>query len=61
MVGCYLAPHATYTLERVIAAINHRNRVTEILLKGNFNVDLESPDRNKHNKAIKSDMAMEGP
>ena len=52
MVGCYLAPHDTSTLENIVAAIGYRTRGAEILINGDFNNDLESTEGEKRDKAI---------
>ena len=60
MVGCYIAPRESSTLENVVAAIGHRPIGVDLPIAGNFNADLESPDGNKHDKTIASVMATEG-
>ena len=54
MVGCYLVPRDAFTLERVVAVIDHQPRGTELLVAVHFNTDLEYPDENKHDKVIAS-------
>ena len=58
--SCYLVPHDTSTLERVIAEISHRPRGANLFITGNFSTYLELPDGNKLYKEIAAAMAMEG-
>ena len=60
MVGCCLMPRDASTLESISVAIGHRTRGSEILVASNFNIDLESPDGNKCNKAIVEAIAIDG-
>ena len=43
IVGVYLAPNDTATMERVIEAIRSQPRGAELLVAGDFNVDLATP------------------
>ena len=52
MVGCYLAPHDTSTLENIVAAIGYRTRGAEILINGDFNNDLDTGTQSVRDKAI---------
>ena len=58
--GLLLAPRNASTLESVVMAIVHMPRGAEILIAENLNTDLESPYRNKRDKAITEVMTMEG-
>ena len=44
IVGVYLAPEDTTTMERVRETIKSRPRGAELLVAGDFNVDLASPE-----------------
>ena len=56
MLGCYLPPHSASALESITAEIGHMPRGAEILIDGDFNTNLESPDGNKSNKVITESM-----
>ena len=43
IVGVYLAPYDTETMERVTGAIRSRPRGAELLVAGDFNADLATP------------------
>ena len=59
VVDCYLTQHDVSTLERVVAAIVHQPRGTDLLVASDLNADLESLDGNKRDESISSAMAME--
>ena len=48
IVGVYLAPDNTETMESDIKAIRSRPRGAELLVAGDFNVDLTSPEGDPH-------------
>ena len=52
VVGCYLVPHKTSTLERVVAAICQQPQGAELLISGDFNADLSVPDGHDWYKKI---------
>ena len=60
VVGYYLAPRGTSTLESVVTEIVHRPRGAELLIAGDFNIDLEFMDVNERNYEIASVMVTEG-
>ena len=60
VVGCYLAPCNTSTLESVIAVIGHRTRGMDLLVDVNFIEELESMDGNECEKEIVADMVTDG-
>ena len=60
VVVCYLVMRDALSLESVVVAIVRRPRGTELLFAFNFSTDLESPDKNKRDKAISSMMPTEG-
>ena len=44
IVGCYLSPDDTLTIESVVATLKERPRVAELLVAGDFNVNLLEPE-----------------
>ena len=44
IVGCYLAPADTSTIESVVAALKERPRGAELLVVGDFNANLAEPE-----------------
>ena len=44
IVGCYLAPNITSTVESVVTALKERPRGARFLVAGDFNVNLEDPE-----------------
>ena len=59
-MGVYLAPDDTDTMERVIKAIRSRPRGAELLVAGDFNVDLETPEGDRRVEYIATTLATEG-
>ena len=51
-MGCYIIPDDTLTIEDVVAAISKRPRKAELLVAGNFNVDLAEPEGNARDEKI---------
>ena len=60
MVGCYLAPDNTSTIESVVSALKERPRGTEILMEGEFNFNLVEPEGDWRGEDIAAAMATEG-
>ena len=44
IVGCYLDPDDTSTIENVVAALKDRPRGAKLLVVGDFNVNLAEPE-----------------
>ena len=44
IVGCYLAPDDTSTIDIVLAALKERPQGDKLLLAGDLNVNLEEPE-----------------
>ena len=59
IVGVYLAPDDTETMERVIEAIRSRPRGAELLVAGDFNVDLVTPEGGRRAEDIATTLATE--
>ena len=51
-MGVYLAPEDTSTMERVSKAIRSKPRGAELLVAGDFNVDLTSPEGDRRAEDI---------
>ena len=47
IIGCYLAPDNTFSIEHVIAALKDRPKGTALLVAGDFNTELENPDNDQ--------------
>ena len=60
IVGCYLAPNYTLTMERVVEALQSRPRGAELLVAGDFNVDLATPEGDRRAEDIATTLATEG-
>ena len=59
IVGCYLAPNDTSTIESVVAAIKECLRGAELLLAGGFNFNLAEPEGDRRGDDIVADMVTE--
>ena len=46
IIGCYLAPDYTSTIESVVAALKERPRVTALIVAGVLNTTLSDPEKN---------------
>ena len=44
IIGCYLAPENTSTIERVVAVLGDRPKGTALVVAGELNTDLEDTD-----------------
>ena len=60
IVGCYLAPNETSTIESVIAALKKRPMGDELLVAGDFNANLLEPEGDRRGEYIAAAMATEG-
>ena len=60
IVGVYLAPDDTETMERVIEAIRSRPRGAERLVAGDLNVDLATPEGDRRAEDIATTLETEG-
>ena len=52
IVRCYLAPDNTSTIESVIAALKERPQGAELLVAGDFNVQLSEPEGDRRGEEI---------
>ena len=57
IVGCYLAPDGTLTIESVVAALKEIPRGAEMLMVGDFNINLAEPEGDHRGKDITAAMA----
>ena len=60
IVGVYLAPDNTETMESDIKAIRSRPRGAELLVAGDFNGNLETPEGDRRAEDIATTLATEG-
>ena len=60
IMGCYLVPDNTSTIESVVTAIKERPRGAELLVAGDFNVNLAEPEGDRRGENIVAAMATEG-
>ena len=60
IVGCYLAPDNSSTMERVVEALRSRPRGAELLVAGDFNVNLATPEGDRRAEDIATTLATEG-
>ena len=60
IVGCYLAPDDTLTIESFFAALKERPRGAKLLVVGDFNVNLSEPEGDRRVEDIAAAMATEG-
>ena len=52
IVGCYLAPDSTLTLESAVAALKERPRGIKLLVAGDFNINLLDPEGDRRGEDI---------
>ena len=60
IVGAYIAPKDTETMERVVAAILKKPRGAELMVAGDFNADIAAPKGNRQAGNIATDIATAG-
>ena len=60
IVGCYIAPDDTSTIESVIAALKERPRGAELLVVRAFNVNLSDQEGDQREENMAAEMAKEG-
>ena len=60
ILGSYLAPDDTLTIESVVAALKERPSGAELLVAGDFNVNQADPEGDRRGEDIATAMAMEG-
>ena len=57
IVGAYIAPKDTTTMERVVEAIQRKPRGAELLVVGDFNVDIAAPEGDRRAEDIATELA----
>ena len=60
ILGCYLAPKDTSTVESVVDALKERPRGAELLVAGDFNVKLSETEGDRRGDDIAAALATEG-
>ena len=60
IIGCYLAPDDTETIERVVTALGDRPKGTALVVAGDLNTDLEDLESNRRGTDIVAVMTAEG-
>ena len=60
IVGCYLAPDNTSTIERVVEALRSRPKGAELLVVGDLNANLAVPEGDRRAEDILETIATEG-
>ena len=60
IVGCYLAPNDTLTIDRVIAAPKDRPKGTALVVAGDLNKELEDPENDRRGPEIAAAMTAAG-
>ena len=60
IVGAYVAPEDKVTMETVVAAIGRKPRGAELMVAGDFNVDIMAPEGNRRAENIATDLATAG-
>ena len=59
-VRCYITPDDDSTIEAVVAATSQKPCGADLLVIGNFNSDLESPEENARDEEISAALATMG-
>ena len=52
IIGCYLAPNDTSTIESVVTALKERPRGTALVVTGDLNTILDDPESDRRGKDI---------
>ena len=60
IIGCYLAPNDTSTIESVVAALKERPRGAALLVTGDLNTTLTEPDNDRRGTDIAASLTEEG-
>ena len=60
IVEMYIAPEDTTTMERVVEAIQRKPRGAELLVAGDFNVDIAAPEGDRRAEDIAAELATAG-
>ena len=60
IVGCYLAPDNTLTIERVVDALKEHPKGAKMLVAGDFNANLAEPEGDRRGEDIATALGTEG-
>ena len=60
IIGCYLAPYDTETIERVVTALGYRPKGTALIVVGDLNTDLEDSESDRRGTEIVAAMTEAG-
>ena len=60
IVGAYIAPEDTKTMERVVEATQKKLRGAELMVAGDFNADIAAPEGDQRAENIAMDLATAG-
>ena len=60
IVGCYLAPNNTSTIERVVEALKERPKGAKLLVAGYMNANLAEPEGDRRGEDIAAALSTEG-
>ena len=60
IVGCYLAPDDTLTIEKFIEALRGRPKGAELVVAGDLNANLAAPEGDRRAEDIRTTIAAEG-
>ena len=60
IVGCYLAPDDTSTIERVVEALRDRPKGVDLLVAGDLNTNLAAPEGARREEDITETIATKG-
>ena len=60
MMGCYLAPDNTLTIERVVDALRDRPKGADLMVAGDLNTNLADPEGYRREEDIAVTIAREG-
>ena len=60
IVGVYIAPEDTETMERVMEAIQRKPRGADLMVAGKFNVDIAAPEGDRRAEDISTELATAG-
>ena len=60
IVGVYIAPEDTTTLERVVKAIRRKPQGAKLLVAGDFNVNIAAPEGDRRAEDIATELATAG-
>ena len=60
IVGVYIAPEDTTTMERVVEAIRRKPRGAELLVAGDFNVNIAALEGDRRAEDIATELATAG-